>query len=1576
MLLVGILVLFPGISLAATPGGTEIDNTAPAVFKADSNTYATESNRTTTTVNNVAGILLDSHNDGYVQAGKSVDYQHTVTNTGNSTDTIALEAVSSLGLTAEFFASDGTTLLTDTDSDGKIDTGPLASGASLDFILRLTAPADAEPGLVDETTLTATSGINPAATESELHSTTILKAQFWDPLEKTVVPPGQVTQGSILVYTNTFGNSGNVTATNNVITDVLDANLIYIDGSATLPDGLTGVTVTYTPGTRTMTWAIPSIPAGYTGQVSFRARIDPAIPSDTDITNTISITSDQIPAGESSNTVHSTVVEQPLRITKSANKDAAEIGDYVEYTVTVENVSESMTASALTVADTLPQGFRYLKGSTTRDGAKFAEPDRGGDYRWSIGTLAPGESATLTYRAIISIDAPLGNGVNSARVTGLSPGNNNLAAGPATATVKVKEGVLNSKTIILGRVFIDENMDRMPGEDEPGVKGARIYLEDGTYSVTDGEGKFSIYGVEAGEHMLKLDPLTVPEGYSPAPLDSSFAGDGGSRFVSAPYGGPARGDFALVRTKAVEIPEPEKNDIVPEKKRGGLTFGAGFGDAPQPLQKLIRDMPATVGIIEPADGAELKRDWSDIVVRVPEGAGHTLMVNGRSLGEKDIGQTIHETERKIFVYQYVSVKLRPGPNSVVLETGAPGSTAIKEITITAPGPPVKIEVTPDKADIPADGKTYVPFTVRLLDEWGKPSFEERIVTVTTDKGAVTTEDIDPSMPGHQIKVKDGKARFELRSTLETGSEKVTIKLGNALAASADIYFTPALREWIVVGIGNLRVGDRDVSGHVEQITNSDGFEDGVYHEGRLAFFTKGKILGKYLLTAAYDSEKEDRDELFQQVDPDRYYPVYGDSSEIGYEAESQRKLYVKIEKGRSSVMFGDYETGLTENEFTRYDRRFNGLKADMESGPFNLKGFGTYASQTITKDEFQGNGTSGFYFLSKTPVIENSEKIHIEVRDRYHPETVISQTDKARYADYDINYTTGSILFKKPVASFDPDLNPIHIVVVYESNDPGDKYFIYGARAGVKSENGSEAGVTAVVEEKSIKNTELVGMDAKIKLGEKTELKGEVAWSDTLDKGADKAWKIELSSELQDKLNIETYYRNVGTDFDNASMTGSETGTEKYGGKAGYRATEKTDITAESYVQNDKTDRTALNVNTVGVKHKFGDSSIETGYMLLQETKAGEPDAASQVAYAELGSNLTERLSASVRREQVLTAEEIEDYQTKTALKLDYKITEWTKAYLTHEFQEGKEDKTDSTLFGIESKVTDSTTLTSKYLIENAISGARDQASIGLNNQWEIKEGLTLHTTAERIQAIRGDATDNTALTLAAEYLPKEDLKVTGRYELRFAEDEMTNLYNVSATMKFTRSVSLLAKMSLWNDSNPLGTDVLLDTLAGIAYRPLGKESIYLLSTLRYKLDIQGSTVNNDKARSLISSTEASYRINPALTLLGKYAGKYNREELNALGYGSYTDLMLAGVACDITNKWNVSAHAKLMNQYQVKMHSLGYVVKTDYNVMKNFFLGAGYNSSRLDDKDLSGRDYSAHGFFVDMRFKFDEGIF
>jgi hypothetical protein len=49
--------------------------------------------------------------------------------------------------------------------------------------------------------------------------------------------------------------------------------------------------------------------------------------------------------------------------------------------------------------------------------------------------------------------------------------------------------------------------------------------------------------------------------------------------------------------------------------------------------------------------------------------------------------------------------------------------------------------------------------------------------------------------------------------------------------------------------------------------------------GRAAAFVKGTVAKHYLVTFAYDSDKDEHGALFRDIQPDAFYPIYGDASE-------------------------------------------------------------------------------------------------------------------------------------------------------------------------------------------------------------------------------------------------------------------------------------------------------------------------------------------------------------------------------------------------------------------------------------------------------------------------------------------------------------------------------------------------------------------------------------------------------------------------------------------------------------------------------------------------------------------------
>jgi uncharacterized repeat protein (TIGR01451 family) len=1607
-----VLVLFSANTFALTPGGTPIPNVANLGYQHQGTNLVLSSNQTLVTVNTLSAVTITPVQTLSLIQGQSIALLHTVTNNGNMSDTINLEAVSPLGLTAAFFAADGVTPLTDGNGDGLIDTGALPMGASLDIIVELSVPPATPSGQVANPVITATSAVNGAVNSSVTHAITIQPALLWSPLIASVTPSGQVAPGTLLTYTVALGNSLPSAVTGVILTDTLDPNLIYQSGSATAPTGLTGTVIGYDNATRTLTWSLPSVPAGYSGTVQFQVQVDPATVSDTLIENHGEIVSDQNATPQLSNATQTVVVEQPLRIYKESASSEAEIGDYVPYSITVENVSPTMTASAVTIIDDLPRGFRLLKGSSQLDGTPLPDPPGGTRPQWNIGSLAPGERKILTYHTLVSVDAREGKGVNRARATGRTPAGTPLASGPATATILVREGVLNSRTILLGRVFIDANGNGMPDAAEEGVAGVRLYLENGFFAVTDADGKYSMFGIDAGEHVIKLDGGTLPRGYRPVPIHSTFAGDGHSQFISVPFGNSARGDFPLIRDLADKTPPSPEETATPGIRKGGFTFGAELNAGPVPLEKQIATMPSTTAILEPVDGTVLESPRSDVVIRVPVEGEYLLRVNGHPLLKEQIGREIEERKKGIRICEYVGISFRPGRNRIVLERLQGGTMAeSQEIEVILPGQPEQVILSPERADIPADGETTVPFTIRLLDRWNRETLGEEILTVQVGKGVIVEDDLDPESPGHQIRSRRGQARFTLRAPRDPGPDQIQVFLGTGLFAHADVYFTPELRDWVLVGLGNLTVGEGSLSGQVERISAEDNFEEGIYHEERLAFFAKGKILGKYLLTAAYDSEKKEAQSLFQEVDPERYYPIYGDAGDNGYEAQSQKKLFVKIERGRSSVLVGDYSTDLSDNELSRYDRSFNGVRAELDSEAATLRAFQTSTSQTLSKDEMPGDGTSGYYFLSKNPVLENSEQVRIEVRDRHHPERVVSTTVKTRYRDYTIDYPSGAILFHEPVSSLDPGLNPVTIVVLYESDDPGDRFQIYGGRAALRSKGGLELGVTAVVEEKALKNYTLTALDGTWRIGTMSVFKAEAAQSDSLEQGMGKAWKVELASRF-DKLLLEAHYRDIGESFLNPSMSGTEGGSRKYGANAEYRLTEKSALGAEYFVQENGVENSRLSTASTSWRKRFKLFSAELGLRLLSEEQGSESKEDSALLIVEVGGNITKKLIASARREESLTDSIAEAYPTRTELRLDYRLDKNKRFFLTQEFQESDRGRSRATLMGTESRLGEHLSLTSGYQLENGPDGPRNLKSVELNGQWRpsdrfrlgtktgyqlenalseergqallglntrfiLSKGLTLHATAERTETPEGqNSNDRSAFTLGAEYLHSEDYKVSGRYELKKSRAEDTHLYTLGGAYQYNPDLTLFARTSYWQSLKQSGDDTRLDASVSAAFRSSGPRSLYLLGLLRFKEEQKGSNSAEDREQSLVSSTEFSFKTAPRWLLTGKYAGKYRRGHLGGGHFQAYSDMLLAGIIFDLTESWYFGAYTKVMNQYETGMTKLGWIAKIGYRLRKNLLLGAGYNLSQLNDRDLDGEDYRAQGMFMELKFKFDENTF
>ena len=147
------------------------------------------------------------------------------------------------------------------------------------------------------------------------------------------------------------------------------------------------------------------------------------------------------------------VFASSLFVSKTSARKTVEIGEFVDYTITVRNVSVTKTkATDVLLVDSLPQGFNYVLGSAKVD--KVAQEPKGGrgpKLTFTVGDVSASKDITITYRAQVGVGALRGDGVNRARAIEDKVGG--TSSREAIAQVKVLAGVFNTEAFVTGKVY-------------------------------------------------------------------------------------------------------------------------------------------------------------------------------------------------------------------------------------------------------------------------------------------------------------------------------------------------------------------------------------------------------------------------------------------------------------------------------------------------------------------------------------------------------------------------------------------------------------------------------------------------------------------------------------------------------------------------------------------------------------------------------------------------------------------------------------------------------------------------------------------------------------------------------------------------------------------------------------------------------------------------------------------------------------------------------------------------------------------------------------------------------------------
>ena len=977
-----------------------------------------------------------------------------------------------------------------------------------------------------------------------------------------------------------------------------------------------------------------------------------------------------------------------------------------------------------------------------------------------------------------------------------------------------------------------------------------------------------------------------------------------------------------------------------------------------------------------------------------------VILNGEPVPALNFEYTRKNKEKSVAFSLWRGVDISEGDNRLhVIVTDKDGAEIRRESRVVHySGPPIRAEFMPERSMLVADGKTSPAIAVYLTDMDGAPAREDSLgeYRVSSPYRAKSTTDFDTEQLAgavaerHTYKVgKDGVALIYLEPTAESGDVTVTLPLSNGDHEIATT-LQPHVRDWILVGLAEGSVGYNTISGNAESLSGSEA-EDHLYKDDRIAFYAKGKIKGEWLLTVAYDNTKEKANSLHQTIDPGTYYTMYGDSSTQRNDAASREKLYIKIEKEDFYAMFGDFETGLTKTKLAPYSRSLTGLKSRYRDDRFEVVLFASESNHGYVKDELEGKGVTGPYALSRKDLVMNSEKVTIETRDRFRSEIVISSTEMARHADYDINYETGIISFREPIFNRDDDLNPTFIIVKYEAFDDADRTLTYGGRVQMKVDKNLTVGFTHVNEGRVGGKAKLTGADATYAVSDNTTVHVELAETDSSDNNnsaTGSAYLVEVDHRGE-KIDAHAYVQEQKGAFGIGQTNGAEAGTHKMGVDAAYKVNDKLKVNTSVYRDtNLETDAVRDHID-VKATYYLDNIQINGGVKAVTDKLGDGTKKRSRLLTAGASYAMLEnKLRLKIEHEMPLGAKDSVDYPSRTRIGADYLISDKVSLFGEHEWTTGDDRKTQTTSIGLKQKpwkdAESFTTLSRKYTADvsetsTMTSGLRQRYQ--LNDEWSFDGGMERSVTLSdkvltpfntNVPTSSGSTNDFSAYSLGASYTPGKWIW-NARLELRQSDNEDTWGIATSAQTEPSSDLALMASLTVRGSKSTTGSKTLdSDLRLGLAYRPADTKWIVL-----DKLDlIHNKSTGTDFDSSnwnVINNLNANYRHSGLWQSSLQYAFKLAQDTIDKKKYSGYTDLVGIESRYRFSGRWDVGGRASVLHAWDINQFDFSSGLSLGYRFNKDVWMSVGYNFTGFRDEDFTGSDFTSKGVYVQFCMKFDQ---
>ncbi|NOU01226.1 MAG: DUF11 domain-containing protein, partial [Gallionella sp.] len=938
----------------------------------------------------------------------------------------------------------------------------------------------------------------------------------------------------------------------------------------------------------------------------------------------------------------------------------------------------------------------------------------------------------------------------------------------------------------------------------------------------------------------------------------------------------------------------------------------------------------------------------------------TLTVNGASVNPLLYDGAKANASRTVTLSTWRAVPVTEGDNKIELVVsnadGSEFSRTVRNIHYAAT--PDHVEFIPALSRLVADGKTRPIVAVRFLDKDGVPvrrGINGEFVLGEPYRSynrheAITRNPLTGTLGGkpHFEVMSDGMAMIELEPTTQSGEAVLNFQFNNSRKQELRAWLEAGQRDWILVGFGEGTLGHKSLSGNMQVLQAADA-EKELFDGNKLAFYAKGSIKGDFLLTLAYDTSKQTGNKLLKQaIDPTQYYTLYADAMQAGFDAASSSRLYVKLERKQFYAMFGDYDTGLTVTELSRYSRTLNGVKSSYKGEQIGYNAFASITSQAYLKDEIPGNGTSGVYKLSRGNLVVNSDKIRIETRDRFQSQIIVNVQTLTRYLDYNVDYDKGTLTFHEPINSRDSQFNPIYIVAEYESADPADSKATAGGRASVKATQQLEIGATLIHEGTVGATGNLKGIDATLQLDDKTKLRGEIASSNQDHAGVatnGNAALVEVKHH-EAAWDANAYLREQQGAFGVGQQAASESSTRKMGVDGRVKLSERTQLKGQAYQQTNLTTDTKNSVIEGRAENHISENlnAYYGARSAHDQTAAGDTQSnqiISGAAYTTDNKKLTLRAAGEVTSGTAGSA----NMPNRATLGSDYKLTEQTKVFAEQEFARGERIAANTSRFGLRTQPWTGGEMSASIGQNFSNDSERIYNNLGLVQRWQINEHWQTDFSLDRTHTLKNTATslnlntplasgsggssglpstsaDYTASAIGGAYNDKL-WGVNGRIELRNANDNQQRNLLLGMQRSLDSGRNLAAGYTLRQANGLVMQKRDTDLRLSYAHRPNDGNWVWFDRGDYITQNSQSAGISI-RGKKLINNLHANYMPNRHTQISLQYGAKYVLDTLDNNEYKGYTDLFGAEIRHDLTQRWDIGAWGSVMTSHNSGVRNYG----------------------------------------------------